>query len=67
MKKITVRIPTEQYAYIELEYESKEDYVENYPSDAIAIKATRAKVKEAIESKPPFEDNVKVEGKYSSK
>ena len=43
--KIIVRIPTEQYAYLEAHYDSIEDYKENHPKFAEAVKETKQKIK----------------------
>ena len=66
MAKITVRLPTEQYAYIELEFANIEEYQENYPKIALAIKETRTETAKLLKEKkeaeefnqPPFENDV---------
>lgn len=50
MPKITIRLPTEQFAFIELEYKTTAEYVANYPTDALAIAETRKKAKELIKN-----------------
>lgn len=65
MAKITVRLPTEQYAYIELEFANIEEYQENYPKIALAIKETRLQTAKLLKDKkeaeefnqPPFKGN----------
>jgi len=48
MPKITVRMPTEQYAYIEAEYDSLMEYQEMHPQLARAIVETRARAKKFV-------------------
>lgn len=53
--KITVRIPTEQYAYIEVEYDTLAEYQSAHPTVAKAIVETRHKAKlEAQKGEVPF-------------
>lgn len=47
MPKITVRIPTEQYAYIEVTFKDLKEYETQYPKVASAIILTKAKAAEA--------------------
>lgn len=54
--QIIVRVPTEQYAYIEAHYESLEEYKKLHPQFAVAVADTRRAAKEALNySQPPFE------------
>ena len=54
--KIRVRIPTEQYAYIEVEYDSLKEYEEGYPEFTKAVLKVRKKVKEEkTRAEVPFE------------
>ena len=54
--KIRVRVPTEQYAYIEVEYDSLEEYKQGYPEFTKAVVQVRKKVKEEkTKSEVPFE------------
>ena len=43
--KITVRIPTEAYAYYEVEYDSIEEYKEKHEQFIIAMYEKRAEIK----------------------
>lgn len=43
--KITVRIPTEQFAYLEAEFDSIEEYETEYPKFALAAFKTRKATK----------------------
>lgn len=53
--KITIRIPTEPYAYAEVEYDSIKEYGEMHPEFAKTMVEVRKKAKqEAINSQPPF-------------
>jgi len=58
MAKVTIRIPTEAYAYAEVEYESIGEYKEKHPEFAKAMTEVRAKAlaaaKEAREKEAPF-------------
>lgn len=47
--KITIRIPTEQFAYAEVQFDSIEEYQEKYPEFAKAMITTRAKAKKVQE------------------
>jgi len=49
--KIIKRIPLEAYAYEEIEFESLEDYEENYPKYVQTFKRVREKIKS---QEPPF-------------
>ena len=46
--KIKIRIPTDAYAFIEAEFDSVEQYQDEYPRLAAAIVETRKKAKEAV-------------------
>lgn len=53
--KITVRIPTEQYAFQEIEFESIEQYIEMMPKFVAAYILTKKEIKKVIESnQEPF-------------
>jgi hypothetical protein len=56
--KITVRIPTEQYAYVEVEFDNLEEYQKKYPEFVKAMLKTRAEAekvkKEISDNQPPF-------------
>jgi len=45
--KITVRIPTDKYAYQEVEFESMEEYESKYPEFIKVFSRTRKRVTEA--------------------
>ena len=45
MPKITIRIPLEQFAFAEIEFNSIEEYKKEYPEFAIALAETKAKAK----------------------
>lgn len=53
--KITVRIPTEQYAFQEIEFDSIEQYMELMPKFVGAYIATKKELKKVIElNQEPF-------------
>ena len=56
--KISVRIPTEQYAYVEVEFDNLEEYQKKYPDFVKAMIKTREEAdrikQEILESEPPF-------------
>jgi hypothetical protein len=52
--KITVRIPTETYAYVEVEFGSLEEYQSEYPKLAQVMVNTREKAKNLIKNEVPF-------------
>ena len=56
--KVTVRIPTEQYAYVEAEFDSILEYEKEYPILRASMVRTRHNAeklrKEAINDLPPF-------------
>jgi hypothetical protein len=49
--RITVRIPTEAYAYYEVEYDTLKEYKEKHPEVAKSIMDTRARIKAQRELK----------------
>tara|TARA_Y100000310_G_C20193420_1_gene583547 strand:- start:7 stop:180 length:174 start_codon:yes stop_codon:yes gene_type:complete len=56
--KIVVRIPTEQYAYVEVEFDNISEYQKGYPEFVKAMLKTRAEAekvkKEILDNQPPF-------------
>lgn len=58
--QITVRVPTEQYAYLEVKYESLEEYVEGYPKFVHAVSAVRKKIKKEKEEEVPFDNEPRI-------
>lgn len=66
--KITKRIPLEAYAYEELEFDSLEDYQENYPKYVEAFKQVRQQIKTQNFENPIYikrEDNRHFDEHYS--
>jgi|19_taG_2_1085344.scaffolds.fasta_scaffold32485_3 hypothetical protein len=49
MAKVEIRIPTDTYAYINLQYESMEEYIKNYPGDRVSVNQTRLNTQKRIE------------------
>lgn len=57
--KIEVRLPTEQYAFIHLTFESMEEYVEKYAEAAVNIAQTRKKAQQMlVKASDAEKDNV---------
>ena len=46
--KITVRIPTKPYAYVEVEYDSIEEYKTEHPKFAVAMVETSHSATQAV-------------------
>lgn len=57
--KITVRLPTETYAYVEVEFGSLEEYASEYPKFAETMAKTRlqAKNRAITYEEEPFKGN----------
>jgi hypothetical protein len=59
--KITVRIPTEQFAYVEVEFDTIEEYREKYAEFTRTMLQTRKEAlkakQEYMENQAPFEGN----------
>lgn len=47
MAKITVRIPTEQFAFIEVAYDTLEEYEKGYPEFVRVFTKVRKQIKES--------------------
>lgn len=53
--RIVVRVPTEQYAYVEVEFDSIEEYKKEYPKFAVTMTETRNEARKLIQlNEEPF-------------
>lgn len=59
MAKFIIRVPTEQYAYIQAEYDSIKEYTDLHPEFAEAVRDVRKKIKQlSMTPEQKFEEDL---------